>query len=55
MDPKISNRPIFWKVVTGSLVIGFLFYVFFVGEAGFYQVWNKRRELKEWEVLVARL
>lgn len=55
MDPKISNRPIFWKIVTGSLVIGFLFYVFFVGKAGFYQVWNKRRELKEWEVLVARL
>lgn len=55
MGPKISNRPIFWKVVAGFLVVGFLFYVFFVGKAGFYQVWDKRRELKEWEVLVARL
>ena len=55
MDPKISNRPVFWKVVIGSLVVGFLFYVFFVGKAGFYQVWNKSRELKEWELVVARL
>jgi cell division protein FtsB len=55
MGAKISNKPIFWKLAIGFLVLGFLLYVFLIGKGGFYQVWHKKKELKEWEELVAKM
>ena len=55
MGTRIFNKPIFWKFVIGFFVLGFLFYVFLLGKVGFYQVWDKRKELKEWEERVAKL
>ena len=55
MGAKISNKPIFWKLVTSFLVLGLLLYVFLIGKVGFFQVWDKKKELKEWEEVVANL
>ena len=47
--------PIRWKFVLFLPVLGFLVYVFVGGEGGFYQLWQRWRDLETAEAHVARL